>query len=482
MRKGSIGILPDSLKCEICENIWVYDCNAMNNKICRFCCDKYQLSNKSIDKCLKCKHLSRDIGYEVKVSSGILISHEYRNQYVFDSNINSTHLKTVELYERLGVDTINDKYNLAIQYSDVNRYQDALDLFNKLLKKKISNDGKGKIYEEMGDILLKLQKVTEAKDNYVKSLDYGNSSPTIYRRLGETYNILKEYNQSIHYHEKALSRYFSNEWVNNDDEHQDDNDFIYFTNYFSLAMGYANLNNHKKAIENANAFLSYYGSFEDIKKRYFTKTTIFGDSFMPESITSMYKLLSLTYRELNDFVKAKDNIKNARILDVENTEMAHIEGFIDGKIDNNDTECELKRVRHELIEKDRALMVLLQNQEGKTIKNYYIGEVNVESKYHIENSGTIGNQVIGDRGIINNGVIPIEEIKTILSEVSKNLGIIGNEDTKKHIEEINESVKSKKFSDIKLQLSNLLVSVTAGCITNNTTEILKMISNVVTKL
>lgn len=465
-----------NLMCAICNNLAVYACKALNEKICRFCCDNYQLSNKPINECLKCDYLFRDDGYEVKLNHGMILSHNYREKFIFDNDFKSFHFKTVELYERIGVTSRSEMYNLAIQYKYANREADALNLFNKIvINKNISNDGKMAIYEQMGDVLLMLQKATEAKEAYIKSLDYGNRNPKIFRRLGEVYNILKEYSQSIYYHEKALAEYSPCEW--------EDDDFLYFTNYYSLAMGYSELDNHNKVIENANAFIDYYGDFERIKERYFTKVNVIGDSFMPESIVSMYKLVSLTYIELNDLLSAINNIAKARALSEQDLELAKIEGFVEGKLDSYEMNLEVEKLRQAIVEKDRAIMILIQNSEDKSIKSYNIrGDVYMGSKYHIENSGTIVNQVFGDNVTINNGELYLKEIGVILSEITENIDIVGNEDTQKHINEINNSIKSKKLSGLKNQLSNLLVGVTAGCIANEMPHILTMISNVISKL
>ena len=478
-----------TLQCKICKNIAVYDCKAMNKKICRFCCDNYQLSNGPIDKCLKCDYLFRNVGYEVKFKMGMMFNQQYKNKFVFDSEIESCQLKVIELYERLGFNTINEILNLAIQYYYANKAQEALDLYNKIIKRNISNDDKIDLYENIGDALLSLDRIPEAKNAYVKSLDYGNIMPRVYRRLGEVYDNLKEYSQSVYYHEKSLNIYLSDEWRNEDDWGKDD-DFLYFTNYCSLATGYSELNNYDKVIENANAFIDYYGDFEYIKERFFMKGTFHGDHFMPELIVSIYKLISLTYIELKDYSQAKDNIKKARVLVQQDVELAKIEGFIEGKLDSNEMTLEVERLRQELVEKTNAIMLLVQNRGNETVINYNIintrGDIYMENKYKIENSGTIGNQVFGDNvtfnsGTFNSGEIPFKEIGVILSEIREKISIIGNEDTQNHIDGINESIKNEKFSGLKSQLSNLLVGVTAGCIANNVPQILTKISAVISK-
>jgi tetratricopeptide (TPR) repeat protein len=481
--------IPIGLKCKICDNIAVYDCKAMNAKICRLCCDRYQISNKSIDKCLKCDYLFRDVGYEVKINMGMVLFYEYKNKFIFDNERESYHLKVIELYKRLGVNTDNEIFNLAVQYYYAGKAQESLDLYNNINKNNISNKDKVDLYEKIGDALTSLKRITEAKNAYIKSLDYGNITPQIYRRLGEVYNSLKEYSQSIYYHEKSLNTYFFKEWRNEDDWNKS-YDFMYFTNYCSLATIYSEFNNYDKVIENANAFIDYYGDFEYIKERFFMEGTIDGDCFMPELIVSMYKLISLTYISLKDYSQAKDNIEKARILSQNDIELAKIEGFVEGKLDSNDMTFEVERLRQELVEKTNTIMILIKNTRNETIINYNFnsdgGDIYMESKYKIENSGTIGNQVFGDNVTFHNETLSdndilFKEISVILSEISEKISIIGNKDSQKHINNINESIKNKKITGLKNQLSNLLVGVTSGCIANNMPHILTKISELISK-
>lgn len=475
--------IPLNLKCNSCNNIAVYDCKIMNKKICRFCCDKYQLSHNTIDKCLECNYLFREVGYEVKLNDCIIYSHEYKNKFIFDSNEESFFSKTVELYERIGVSTSNEMYNLAIQYLFVNRISEALDLFNKILSSGISKEDKSVVYEKIGDALLRLHKADDAEVAYIKSLNYGNKRPCIYRRIGEVYNILGVYFKSISYHESALDIYFNFDWRGDDSNENDD--FLYFTNYYSLAMGYSELENPQKVIENANLFLEYFGDFEYIEKRYFEKHTITGDHFMPESIVSMYKLISLNYIKLNDFTHAKENIRKARILSKQDVDMAKIEGFIEGKLDSNEINNEFEQLRHSLVEKDRTIMILIESMKDRNVTSYNIiniQEAYMGNKYNVENNGTIMNQAFGDNVTFNAGENTLKEITEILDEIKKNIKILGDENTQKNIEEIEDSIGSKKLSGLKTQLTNLLVGITASCIANDMSHIMASISSVIQKL
>lgn len=474
--------IPLNLKCDSCNNIAVYDCKAMNKKICRFCCDKYQLSNKPIDKCLECNYLFREVGYEVKLNPSIVYSHVYKDRFIFDSDEESIFLKTVELYERIGVNTINEMYNLAIQYLFVNRIAEALDLFNKILSRDISKDDKSIVYEKIGDALLRLHKADDAEVAYMKSLNYGNKRPYLYRRIGEVYNILGAYSKSTSYHESALDLYFNFDWCEDDSNENDD--FLYFTNYYSLAMGYSELDNPQKVIENANKFLEYYGDFEYIENRYFEKHTIIGDNFMPESIVSMYKLISLNYMKLNDFTHAKENIRKARILLKQDVDLAKIEGFIEGKLDSKEIISEFEQLRHSLVEKNRTIMILIESMKDRNVTSYNIfniQEAYMGNKYNVENNGIIMSQAFGDNVTFNAGDNTLKELVEILDEIKKNIKILGDENTQKNIEEIEEGIKSKRLSGLKNQLTNLLVGITASCIANDMSNIIASISNVIQK-
>ena len=292
---------------------------AMNKKICRICCDKYQLSDNPIDKCLECEYLFREESYEVDISDvGMIMYLKDKNRMIFDSNDKSYFLKTVKLYEKFGEDIPSDIYNLAIYSHYAGNTLRAIELYDKLLKRNLARKDKRDIYQKKGDALSTINKVKEAKDAYIKSIDYGNKSSYLYRCLGEEYAILQEYGQAIYYHNKALDEYLSFRWQVGGEN----GDYLYFTSYSSLATIYSELKDYKKAIENANTFLDYYGGFEKIKERYFQKLAIIGDQFIPELIVPMYKLITLSYMSLNDFIKAKDNIKKARIFEEGDTELA----------------------------------------------------------------------------------------------------------------------------------------------------------------
>lgn len=457
--------IPMELKCSACNHIAIYDCDAMNKKICRFCCDQYQLSERSIDRCLECSYLFREVGYSSKSREGLTIFHEYKDKFVFDSDPDAILLKVIKLYESFGVNKAEEMLELAINYSFCGREGEAIDLYNKILNKNLSKDYKMKVYAEIGNTMLRVKQINEARDAYVKSIDYGNKEPKIYRKLGEVYSFLKEYSQAIYYHEKSLNIYFAFEWCDNGFE---SDDFLNFTNYYHLATLYAEvkINEPDKAIQNAGSFLNHYGNFEYIKERYFTKDIIYGDQFMPKLIVSMYKLISLMYIKLENFSQAKDNIRKARVLLQQDTNLAKIEGFIDGKLESDEMKLQYEKMKQEL-ETCRNLIMKSMGRNNITIG----GDLYMENKFHIENKGTIGTQIIGDNTTFNNSDTLSKEISNILLEITEKISVIGDENTQKHIENISQSIKVGKFTGMKNNLSNLLVSVTAGCITNNMTTI-----------
>jgi len=474
--------LPINLKCDLCNNVAIYTCKAMNKKICRKCCDKYQLSSSPIDECLKCDYLFREVDYEVKINWGIVFSHTHKDKVTFDSDHESLYLKTIELYERNGVNTVDDMYNLAIQYFYANRIHKALNLYNNILNIDISDDYKKDVYEKKGDALLRLHKVDDAKDNYLVSIQCGNRRPQVFRRLGEVHSILMNFTESIGYHQLALNEYLSYEWRNEEDEESDD--FLYFTNYYSLAMGYSEIGNSEKAVENAVLFLEYYGDFESIKERYFDEREILGNLFMPESIVPIYKLISLNYIKLKNLVQAKESIKKARILLERDIELARIEGFIEGKLDDSvETNEEMEKLRQSLVEKDRAIMILIENSTRNIVSyNINIEEIYMGNKYNVENKGIINNQVFGDNVNFNSGDSTIKEVSEILNEIKNNIAIIGNENIKNDVKEIEENIRNSKFSGLKNQLTNLLIGITASCIANDMGHIVAVISSIIPKL
>ena len=464
-----IGI-PIELLCKECnKNIAVFDCPALKKKICNLCCDRYQLSDYSIDKCLSCEFLIRDASYDVKLNKGIMYSHQYKEKFVFDNKSDKLPLKAVELYNRLGAERINDRYNLSLQYHYANMDREALIEQDHILSMPIEKDDKLVIYETYGDVLLSLGRVSEAKEAYVKSLDHGNCTPKIYRRLGELYSSFKEFPQAIHYHNKALEIYFSFEWRDLEEPFNSD-DFLYFTNYYSLASASFAIKDYQMAIENGQKLIDHYGGYEKIAERYFTTINIEGDSFIPQLIPSTYETLALSHKELCHYDKAKEHIVLARVFDPKNVDMAKLEGFIEGKLESSGEENILREILGRL-DSNNDFLIKLQS-----VKN---GDIIMGNKYEVHNKGEIGNLAMGDNASININNQIANEIKSVLYEIRDSLT---DYETEKEIENIVADIENNKLNGIKQQLSNLFVGVSAGLIANNLPGLVLKLSEVIAKL
>jgi tetratricopeptide (TPR) repeat protein len=400
---------------------------------------------------------------------GILYSHQFKNKYVFDNSADNLSLKAVELYKRLGVDKMNDRYNLSLQYHYANMDREALTELDHILSMPIEKEDKVVIYETYGDVLLSLARVNESKDAYVKSIDYGNCTPKIYRRLGELYSSFKEYPQAIYYHNKALEVYFSYEWRDLEEPFNDD-DFLYFTNYYSLASAYFAIKDYQKAIENGHKLIEHYGGYDKIVERYFTTINIEGDSFIPQLIPSTYEILALSHKELCHYDKAREHIVIARVFDPKNVDIAKLEGFIEGKLDYNGEENIIREILRRLDYNNDLLIKLQSVKEGDFIMG---------NKYEVHNDGEIGNLAMGDNASININNQTASEIKSVLYEIRDGLT---DSETEREIENIVVDIENNKFNGIKQQLSNLLVGVSAGLIANNLPGLVVKLSEIIAKL
>lgn len=463
--------LPSELLCMNCsKNIAVYSCIALKTKICNLCCDRYQLSDESIDECLSCEYLLRDTSYEVKLTKdkGVLFSHQYKNKYIFDNKIENLHLKTVELYRRLGVKTIDERYNLVLQYQYADMKNEALKELDNIFKINLKKNEKAIIYEVLGNVLLSLGRVKESKDAYVKSIDYGNSTPKIYRRLGELYLSLKEYPQAIYYHNKALENYFSFEWHDSDKLFNDD--FLFFTSYYSLSSAYLAIKDYQNAIINADKLIEYYGGYDKIIERYFTSLKVEGDSFIPQLIPSVYEILAVSFEALGEYEKSKQNIYIAKIFDPQNVQIGRLEGFIEGKLESNG-EVSIHEEMLTKIDKINELIIRLESNKR--------GDFIMGNKYIINNSGEMNNLAMGDNASINIDTNMENEIKTLLYEIRDNLD---DTDSNNEIDNIISNVENKEFQGVKHQLSDLLVAVSAGLITNGLSGLVAKLSEIISRI
>lgn len=455
--------------CKNCnENIAIYYCPILRKKICNLCCDKYQLSDNPIEECLSCSYMLRDSTYKIKFNPGILFSHQYRDNYVFDNKTNNLNLKAIELYARLGVDKIDERYKLALEYHYGNMNDEALLEINNILKMSMKKDDKVLIYEIYGDVLLSLGEIERAKDAYVKSIDYGNKLSKVNRRLGELYASLREYPQAIYYHNKALEIYLSYEWLNSENPF-DKKDSLYFTSYYSLASSYVAIKDYQNAIFNAEKLIEHYGGDNSILERYFSPIKIYGDLFIPELIASTYEILAISFKEMTKYDKAKHNIEIAIKIDPGNVQIAKLEGFI---------ECKLEFCGDQGMEE---LMKKMDEINNKLIslEIFRGGNVVVGNQYVVNNSGEINNLVVGDRASINIDVGMEEEIKSILNKIKNNLD---NNETNNEINHIVSDIDNKKSQGIKQQLSNLLVGVSSSLIANGLPELITRLSEVISNL
>lgn len=460
----------DKVLCEACnENTSIHFCPAINKKICIRCCDDYQVSDQDVDDCLSCELLCRDISYNLDYNNYICA--QYKDKYVFDkyvsdSTIENWNLKSIELYKRLAIKNTMDIYDLAFRYHESNMNEEALVELNSIVNIIEDKKDKKKVYELYGTVYHFLGEIEKSRDAYVKSMDYGNNSSYMNRQIGVIYKSFGNYPQAIFYHERALKVYFEYKWLKEDDQVK--NDYLYFTNYYSLAFLYLEIEDYKNSISSGQEFINYYGGYDKMMEIYdmYKEDNIEegkGSTFMPSLISDVYEIMALSFKELGEYEKAKENINIARIFDPSDVVMAKFEGFLEGKLDNFD-----------------------EGSIKENIKTKNENNINL-----IINNGSIENVAMGDGASINIDSNMAEEVKTLLSEIKDALceDEVNTEINDKINDKINDIIPnidddncdSLKSKLTKL-LNDLLTGVTSGLIANSLMNLLIRLSTKMSKL
>jgi tetratricopeptide (TPR) repeat protein len=439
--------------CDVCqENIAIKYCNQFRTKICRFCCDEYQLSGKDISHCLNCDLMIRENSPDIELTGyGQILSHRYKNHYVFDSDFLNLNKKVIQLYRQHYMHDVNGRYNLALQLHYDNQNDEALEL---MLNIKNDIEVNYDYYKSFADIQLSERNFKEAIQSYFKALDFEEHS-YIYRRIGESYNALKINDRSVYYHEKALSKFYEG----------DSEDFLYFMNYYSLALNHSELKNYAEAISNGEELLNYYGNFKTIKERVLSRTEILGDLYIKDIIRSTYKLLALTYYENKDYTNSKAYVDYTIELECYDLDLAKVNGYCEAKLE---ADYDIESMLESHIKAGKVIVI-----DGGTIDM---------STYNVNNNGTMTNVNIGKNNNIELSNESINEIERILDKILNNREEIDFPKLDNSVDEIKNNIRSYNFSNIKSNLSNLLIGITSSCIANGLSDIVTELSNVVNKL
>ncbi|MER2170413.1 MAG: hypothetical protein ABS938_07225 [Psychrobacillus psychrodurans] len=364
-------------KCAVCnKRISVFECSITKTLICNYCCDKYQLNQRtegweqyfdnrqqklqcqdqdhSYEECLGCKGLCRVDEYEVftipeKGFGMSLYSFHHNGKFIFSNNPNHIFPKRKAFLENMRIETIEDYYYLAETYHFLGEYHKSI----QLLTKSVEKYENAELYRLLGKSHHFKGNRKEALSNFKKSLFLSETSPETKRYMADLLRSMKDYEGSIYFYKQSLDSIDL-------DEDGYINDSFHEFNYFGLAIAYSKIKQYEKAIEVANEFLNLsiknWDYFKDsvLKVRLGRLNNSNYDSQI-HTASTIYEILSIAYIELDDLNKAEEYIGRAKWLDPDNIDIARVEGIIIGKRSRD----------HELKEYKKLLETLLMNAEQK---------------------------------------------------------------------------------------------------------------------
>lgn len=447
--------LPNSLLCQNCyEKAPIFFCNKYKKQICIECCNDYQLSAGDITLCISCTYLVRDLKFFPSLNNrSLVLSSQYNNHFVFDTDIENLTKKSIQMYKKYYMKDYTALFNLSERLYYNHNYEESLFILMNI-KHKINSSYD--YFKLTGDLYLSLNNYEKAIDSYFKSLDY-NKTSYVYRRIAECHSSLNLNDRALYYHEKALEEYsFSNE-----------NDFLYFTNYYSLALIYSNLKNYDFVIKNALEFLNFYGDFSYIQDRISIEIDIIGDLFMKDIVLSTYKLLALTYYEAKEYELSKTFIEYTKKLDCYDLDLAKISGYCEAKLEDK---VDVEKMLEELRISGKMNIMILNG-----------GTLNMKL-YNTNNTGTMQNVNIGENNSINLADSILNEIEEFLLEINKNKEKINLDNHDEIITDIKFNLKTKDFSTLKANLNNLLLGIASGCIANGIPHLVSSLTEILNKI
>ncbi|MCM2675302.1 tetratricopeptide repeat protein [Alkalicoccobacillus plakortidis] len=356
--------------CSVCDKrISVFYCNVTRGFICNYCCDKYQLNQRtegwdryfgnkykdfrfqdvthSYQDCLDCKGLCRVDNYEVftKPENGFgmsFISFNHNGKYIFTSNPDHIFVKRKAFLEKMQCVTVEDYYYLAETYYFLREYDKSIKLLTEAIGKYENTDLfllLGKSYYNNGD-------VEKALPKYKKSLFLSESNPETHRCMADLLLSIKDYEGSVYFYNQSLEKMsFEDGYIN---------DSFFYYNYFGLAIAYSKINQYEKVIEVANDFLdlsiSDWDNFMDRVTR--VRNDRVNDFNLESDIyatSTIYEILSLAYIELDNLELAEEYISRAKWIGSNNINLARMEGIIIGKRSNDQKVREYKEIFDELV-------------------------------------------------------------------------------------------------------------------------------------
>ncbi|MCT4642103.1 MAG: tetratricopeptide repeat protein [Bacteriovoracaceae bacterium] len=119
--------------------------------------------------------------------------------YRKSNSMAETHFKKAILLDKNFVDP---KQNLATLYMETNRYNDALTIYNQILKN-LEYEGQYKTYFNIGTLFLRQKKLSLALKNYKKSIEVNSSFCPSHFKIGMIYKKAKKDHKALEYFANA---------------------------------------------------------------------------------------------------------------------------------------------------------------------------------------------------------------------------------------------------------------------------------------
>jgi len=174
----------------------------------------------------------------------------------------------------------------------------------------------------------------------LKSIKIDDKFSQGYRLLADIHREEENYNESINYYKKSLENIGISK------------DGFFNQNYFGLAISYSKLGLHKKVIKTSKRFLNYFGQWEQNKELLLKhkRGEIYhtNGEFNIFVLTNIFRLMCLSYLELNEIKSAEKYIERAKILNENDSDIIKIDGIIIGRKHNQKEIQEYKNTINEL--------------------------------------------------------------------------------------------------------------------------------------